>query len=221
MVDATQQLVIAGNPNTSNSQTILRSINGPNGIEFAWSCWINVSSIPSNASTYMHIFHKGNLNPSGPDSSGIYQPNNAPGLYLTKTQNNLGLAILMDTYTTPNEEIMINNIPLNKWVNIVLVCKNTLLDVYINGYIANSTKLNAVPKQNYGDVNICCNNGFPGYLSGLTYYNYALSATYIQAIKSYGPSLTLIGNTNISVTGADYFSSSWYTNEHSWNFFHT
>jgi len=222
MVDATQQLIVSGNPNVSNAQTLVRSVNGRSGIEFAWSCWINVNSIPSNASQYLHIFHKGNLNPSGPDSNGIFQPTNAPGLYLTKIQGNqLGLAVLMDTYTTPGEEIIVNNIPLNKWINVVIICKNTLLDVYLNGYIANSTKLNSVPKQNYGDVNIACNGGFPGYISGLTYYNYALGTTYIQSIANYGPSTTLIGNSNISNKSSNYFSSLWYTNENQYNFYHT
>ena len=45
---------------------------------------------------------------------------------------NENLVIMMNTFTVIDEEIRVPDIPLNKWVNVMLRCQNTKLDVYIN-----------------------------------------------------------------------------------------
>jgi hypothetical protein len=82
--------------------------------------------------------------------NGMIQPNNAPGLYIAPNTN--ALVIVMNTYNVINEETLIPDIPLNKWINVIIRCQNTTLDVYINGIISRSIHLLGVPKQNYGDV---------------------------------------------------------------------
>ena len=59
----------------------------------------------------------------------------------------MNLTIIMNTYETINEEILIPGIPINKWVNVILRCKNTLLDIYINGTITKSVNLVGVPNK--------------------------------------------------------------------------
>jgi hypothetical protein len=54
----------------------------------------------------------------------------------------------MNTFNVINEEITIPDVPLNKWVNVIIRCQNTTLDVYINGTITRSVELTGVPKQN-------------------------------------------------------------------------
>jgi hypothetical protein len=90
----------------------------------------------------------------------------------------------MNTFNVINEEIVIPDIPINKWVNVIIRCQNTTLDVYINGTIARSINLVGVPKQNYGDVYIAPNGGFSGYISNLWYYNYALGINEISRIAN-------------------------------------
>ena len=131
-----------------------------------------------------HIFHKGNdaIN-YGPDGNvGVNFPNNAPGLYIAPNKN--ALVVMMNSFNKINEEIIIPDIPLNKWVNVIIRCQNTTLDVYINGTIARSINLIGVPKQNYGDVYVAMNGGFNGNISNLWYYNYALGTSKIQDIAS-------------------------------------
>jgi hypothetical protein len=55
----------------------------------------------------------------------------------------------MNTFSVINEQIVIPDLPLNKWVNVIIRCENTTLDVYINGTITRSHMLHGVPKQNY------------------------------------------------------------------------
>ncbi|MEI6614520.1 MAG: LamG-like jellyroll fold domain-containing protein, partial [Chrysiogenales bacterium] len=101
--------------------------------------------------------------PAENQPQGLNFPNNAPGLYIAPNTNNL--VIFMNTFNVINEEIEVNDIPLNKWVNVMIRCENTTLDVYINGTIVKSHHLHGVPKQNYGDVYIAPNGGFSGYIS--------------------------------------------------------
>ena len=116
----------------------------------------------------------------------------------------------MSAFNVINEEIQINDIPINKWVNVIIRCQNNTLDIYINGSIIKSHKLNGVPKQNYGDVFISPNGGFSGYTSNLWYYDYALGTAEIQKITTTGPNTTMVGSTGMNDTLSNYLSLRWY-----------
>ena len=205
MVDASQMIVFPQDPNTNGSKTIYRSVNATQGIEFTWSTWIFIDNLQTNSGIYKHIFSKGNSTLS---ENGMIQPNNAPGLYIAPNTN--ALVVVMNTFDVINEEIIIPDIPINKWVNIIVRCKNTNLDVYINGTIARSINLVSVPKQNYGDVYVAMNGGFDGYISNLWYYNYALGTAAIQNIVSNGPNTKMIGGNGIADTVFNYLSLRWF-----------
>ena len=217
MVDGKQLIVFPQDPKTKGAKTILRSINENAGVEFTWSVWIFIENLQYNSGKYRHIFHKGNVNPS-PDDNGLNFPNNAPGLYIapTTTQNSTelhnNLVVIMNTYSTINEEVTINDVPLNKWVNVIIRCRNKSLDIYINGTITKSTELMGVPKQNYGDVYVAMNGGFAGYISNLWYYNYALGTTAIQNIVQRGPNTKMAdaSATALAKKDTNYLSLRWY-----------
>jgi hypothetical protein len=206
MVDATQLLVYPQDPSSNGAVTIYRSDNATDGIEFTWSVWLFISNLYSgNTGTYKHIFSKGNSNLQ---ENGLIYPNNAPGLYIAPNSNTL--VVLMNTFNVINEEIQIPDIPINKWVNVIIRCQSTTLDVYINGTIARSINLVGVPKQNYGDVYVAMNGGFTGYISNLWYYNYALGTAAIQRIASNGPNTKLIGTNGINSNLYNYLSLRWF-----------
>tara|TARA_B100000003_G_scaffold158614_1_gene144170 strand:+ start:3252 stop:4256 length:1005 start_codon:yes stop_codon:yes gene_type:complete len=150
---------------------------------------------------------------------GMAWPNNSPGLYLDSTTNQL--KFVMSTFaqnsqtggavTTMNsneevnqiddstygditimEQIDISNIPVDKWVCLVIRAKNTVIDVYVNGTITNRHYPQGVMKQTYYDVHIGQNGGFNGYISRLKYDNNALSAVEIQNIYKKGPKTKLV-----------------------------
>ena len=208
MVNAKQMLIIPQDPTVSGSNTILRSVNQTGGIEFTWSVWIMIDDLQYMAGKYKHIFHKGN------DSiapNGLNFPNNGPGLYIAPNTNEL--VVIMNTFNVINEEITISDIPLNKWINVIIRCKNTTVDVFINGIVTKSVKLLGVPKQNYGDVYVAMDNGFSGYVSNLSYYNYAISTSQIRDIMQKGPNTKNVssstGDPN-NKNNLDYLSLRWY-----------
>ena len=205
MVEGKQMLVFPQNPSLSDAKPIDRSENATEGIEFTWSVWLYIDDIEYLKGKYRHIFHKGNNELS---NNGLNFPNNAPGLYLAPNRN--ALVIIMNTFNEINEEVVINDIPLNKWVNVIIKCEDKKLNVYINGVIAKSIKLVGVPKQNYGDVFVAMNGGFSGYISNLWYYDYALGVGEIQSISANGPSLKYAGQSATDQKTPDYLSLRWY-----------
>jgi len=205
MIDAKQSIVVTQDPSSSSSQTIYRSVNGTNGIEFTWSIWIYISDLQYLHGHFRHIFHKGNNKIL---ENGMNFPNNAPGLYIAPDTN--ALYLIMNTFSEINEEIIIPDIPINLWVSVIIRCENTTLDVYINGTIARSLELSAVPKQNYGDVYIALNGGFDGNISNLWYYDKALGTSAIQNLVEKGPNISQSVSSNLTYVNPDYLSLKWY-----------
>ena len=210
MVDAKQFIRIPQDPNETGAVTIFRSINANDGIEFTWSVWLYIENLQYLEGQYKHIFHKGNNGNNGKDTNGLNYPNNAPGLYIAPNTN--ALVVMMNTFDVINEDTVIPDIPMNKWVNVILRCQNKTLDVYINGTIIRSVELNGVPKQNYGDVYVGLNGGFDGNISNLWYYNYALGTAAIQQIASKGPNTKMIGGNGMNMKNSDYLSLRWFLN---------
>ena len=202
----------------SKCQTVLRSKDGRYGIEFTWSIWLWIDKIGGTSGNQptlqrQHIFSKGSdtvsmddpQSPTQQDKMGMLTPNNAPGLYLS-TQTNT-IFVVMNTFDMIDEEVAINDIPLKKWVNIIIRNEGSILDVYVNGTIAMRHKLSSVPKQNYGNVHVTKNNGFNGKWSSLRYHGHALNTTEIMNIVRAGPDLR---SCTPSPQVPPYLSMQWY-----------
>ena len=207
MIDATQQLQFPQDPNKLGSMPINRSENGPSGIEFTWSVWLFINDLKTNnGDLYQHIFHKGNAEQD--PATGLNFPNNAPGLYISPKTNELTL--IMNTYDNINEEVTIPNIPLHKWINIIIRCRNTNLDIYVNGIVTKSMQLLSVPKQNYGDIYVAMNGGFSGFISNLWYFDYALGTAAIHNLVKSGPNTKTSINSAMGMKNPDYLSLRWF-----------
>lgn len=208
MVDGKTLTVFEQNPNVSGSKPIYRSQNQDGGLEFTWSTWIYINDMQYLAGKYRHIFHKGNNEPD--DKTGMNEPNNAPGLYIAPTKNDL--VVVMNTFNTIQEEVRIEDVPLNKWVNVMIRVEGRKMDVFINGMIAKSHMLSGVVKQNYGNVYVGANGGFDGYVSNLWYFNHAVSLAEIQSILSEGANTAMVGSSSgLTLTAFPYYiSSRWY-----------
>ena len=213
MVKGNELLIIQQDPDIGDSKTIYRSINATEGIEFTWSCWIYLDDLTYNEHQYRCIFYKGNdfsENPNDISSNGLNFPNNSPGLYLTPNKNDL--VVIMNTFNVINEKILITDIPVKKWVNVIIRCQNNVIDVYINGTIVKSHKLHGVPKQNYGNVYIGADGGFSGYVSNLFYFNRSLGIYEIDNIVKKGPNTFMFGGggSAMELKNPDYLSLRWF-----------
>ena len=220
-LDGTNAVTIPQDPGNTSSVQVLRSNNQPNGAEFTWSIWLYLNQPAKDISYCYPIFYKGPVYGSdsfsnGPitteasrSTSGNYSkngsnvgisPTNGPGMYVSCGAD--GVAHLLfyqdDIDNTTQKPIIVDNVPLQKWIHVAFRLENTLLDVYINGNINNRFKMSYAPKINYYDIQICPNGGFSGFLSNLRYYDYALSVFDINNIVMFGP------NTANSKLSSDY-----------------
>ena len=169
----------------------------------------------------LHIFHKG---------YSCQFPLLAPGVYMRSDTNTL--RVYMNTYKTWNNYVEVDNIPVNKWVHIVLVCKNNAFEIFINGNLKKKLSFDGyAPYQNYQDI-VCFSqrrlslkrsivpsvdeNGFDvfgtmkGLLSDLNYFSYGLCYAEIQDLMNRGPSTKMGDDTNVSNI-PPYLSDTWWT----------
>jgi len=216
-IDATTGMVISQDPKNSTNVPILRSNNQSGGIEFTWSVWVYINSIPTSGSgpQYLNIFNKGN---GTYDASGIATVLNGPGAYIDVVNNQLTIVMNTVASTSPQVFMSIDNLPLRKWFHFTIRMQNTVLDVYINGVIAGRVTMVDVPAQNYENVFICQNGGFNGNLADMRYFNRALSVFEINNIVMWGPNTKAsTGTTSSNAIGFPYYLSNlWYNTNYAY-----
>lgn len=206
---------ISQDPNNKSSITILRSENEKDGIEFTWSVWLYLNGFQDGIGSYHHVFNKGNVATSGSKSEypGTNTPNNAPGLYINPDYS--GFRVIMNSFANPYQEVIeVTDLPMSKWINIVIRVQDKNCDIYVNGRLVKRRIMTEVVKQNYDDVHVSLNGGFSGYLSNLTYYNRSISVTEIQDIISVGPNLKPVSKAlDLTNSAPRFLSNRWYFNQ--------
>jgi len=209
-------------PKSPLAKTVYISDNQRSGVEFSYSlfCYITSDTFSNGDDQLYHILHKG--------YSKSY-PLMGPGLFMKGNSNTL--RVYMNCYQTWNNYADIDNIPIEKWVHIVVSCKGNQLYVYINGNLKTKMALsgNTPPYQNYGDIylfsqrkislsstttpsikssSLNFNGAAKGLASRVFYFAYALTYTEIQNLISMGPSPVMEGVT-MSIT--PYLTDQWWT----------
>ena len=216
MHDGRKKKVISVDPKERDSIPILRSKDEEDGVEFTYSTWLFFDDIKNHGGMgdHKHIFNKGSGRIAGNGEQSFAHPLNCPGLYLKANKSNdegvtinNTLVVLVDSFKHIREEVEVPNIPINKWICVVLRVKHRFVDVYINGAIAKRHELRSVPKQNYGNVYVGLNGGFAGKISELKYWNRALTGVEIVSVNNYGPNLNASDDMHIF---PPYLSLRWY-----------
>jgi hypothetical protein len=207
MIDATKsQIIEQGMGSTKN---IPRSSNQSSGIEFTWAVSLYIEDQVKSVPVYSHIFSKGST-PRYTNGT-ITTINQGPGLYLKNTNS---LIIQMDMINASSPTIIdVPGVPHKKWLNVIIRCKNKIMDVYLNGQVAVSKQLTDIPKQNYGNVYVCNDGGFTGSLSNLWYYDHALTINEIQSLMTNSVNLQMLTPSTVTNTGTDYMGFNWYTSK--------
>jgi hypothetical protein len=225
-------------PAKEDSVFIARSMNEDGGLEYTWSAWFYINQVPLEKDKYSRIFSKGG---EGTKSSedGIYYPNNAPGLYIKFTETvsatnpdrtdkgvNVSLLAVVDVNgkndneadkkKNLHEQLIATDIPMKNWVNAVIRVTNNVIDLYINGRLAQRRKTVGIPLQNYGKVYIGeskASKRFSGYISTIQYFNYSVGSNKIKSIVDEGPNMKMVTNTGGQASTKNvgsYLSNNWY-----------
>jgi hypothetical protein len=214
MIDGSNARSVAQDTEKGNAIPIYRSNNEDEGAEFTWSFWLYLSDLGNDPKKqkYQHIFSKGEG--TFDKTTGIMSVNNSPGVYLEPNNNNLYIKLDTVDHTDSNNKIIVDNIPIKKWVHVAIRLENKVVDVYVNGVISNRLVLNNVIKQNYQDVHIAGNGGFNGKLSNLRYYAESLNMFEINSILQKGPNTKTVDTNLIAKNNYSYLSNYWYTSKY-------
>ena len=221
-----QRVVISQNPANEESIQVYKSNDRHRGAEYSWSVWLFLKDSDID-STLHNVFVKGDSNF---DASGVNLLN-GPGLYLQSnpvsgsTTKEYSLKVVMDhnngqeiSGTDSGRDIItVNSIPILKWVHVTIRLQNKMVDVYVNGVIAKRHNMIDAPKQNFNDVTVCGNTGFPGKLSDLRYHSYAMNVFEINNIVMFGPNTSpseLSIDSKAKTGNYSYLSNSWYSSKY-------
>ena len=79
-------------------------------------------------------------------------------------------------------KVEIENIPLRRWVHMVISLNHKYLDIYVNGRLKKRHEFTSTPKQNFGDLWLNLFGGFEGYLCKMQYFRKALSYQEVEKI---------------------------------------
>jgi hypothetical protein len=106
----------------------------------------------------------------------------------------------VNEYTTDvsaqTHQIVINNMNIQKWVNVVCCFSANKIDTYINGKLVDTT-VNQFPLYvgtTQGDITLGANGGYSGTISNTRYYSKFLSPSEVWDIYTTGYSDNLLGN---------------------------
>ena len=201
--------VIKQDPNAAGSITLPASDNQLTGIEFTYSTFLYISDDTDDGDGTMKwksVFYKGY------ESAPF--PLLGPGVFVSSGDSNgTRLRIIMNTYDKWFNTLDVSQIPVNKWFHLAIVLKNSSLEAYVNGNLANKLSLKGtLPYQNYQPLilfpntktsqtdfvgpargipageNFFVAGKFSGYISNMTYFSYALTYSEIQNQLNIGPS---------------------------------
>jgi hypothetical protein len=90
---------------------------------------------------------------------------------------------------------MIDNIPIQKWVNVIISLYGTTLDTYLNGKLVRTCVLPGVPMiDNNADILVTPNGGFSGYTTTFKYWSDASNPQQAYNIYKAGFGGSILGN---------------------------
>lgn len=172
-INANKRLVVRQDPSKLDSINLKRSKNQFGGLEFTYMWWMYIDDVDDKEKI---VFYKG-------DSDG--------NSYAPKVELKNGcttLKVSMNTFENRDESMEIHNIPMKKWIHVVLAVRQRDMDVYVNGDLAKRKILSSIPKQNSGNLYISPHKGFDGNISNFKYFNYFVTFKEIDQYLQLGPS---------------------------------
>lgn len=217
--DGKQPLIISQDQNNPNYIPINKSFNLEGGAQFTYSFWFSINDMEYKKGEWKDMWYKGDK----------YKYNQCPGVFIHENTNKIRINMNVIKQQAEKQEdtleyVDIDNIPINSWINLVMVFTEdkksinpndkkkrykNCLDIYINGLLKTRKELSSVPLFNTHPVWINMNGGFDGVIGNLEYYPRALNTTEIHKILKKCPGETQCGK---QLDCPPYLSNTWWFN---------
>ena len=172
-------LYSGGNAKNAKQIKATKLPGNPASVSYTFSIWIYVNSWQYRYGQEKQIFYRSAS--ATPNPSSVI-----PQLSLGGSKNDL--AITVGLQGGQSESWNVNNIPLQKWCNIIVATTTRAVDTYIDGKLVNTHTLPGVPLSS-GNANITLtpNGGFDGETSKFRYYSRTISPREAYEIYREGP----------------------------------
>jgi hypothetical protein len=145
------------------------TLSTTNSVNYAYSAWFYVDDWSYRYGEPKIILGRldGDLEPS-------------PSIVLGAIENNLKIQTTVYSSTSGTKgsthTCNVDNVPIQKWVNVIISLRGRTLDVYIDGKLVRTCVLPGVAKiANNAPVYITPMGGFSGYTSNVEYYGDSLN----------------------------------------------
>ena len=164
-----QEDVVDAKESFNVAPTIMKLSQENKGLSFSTSLWIYVKDWNYRFMQEKTIFNRGGFK-----------------LLLGNRMNDLYLEMPILNSHNP-AKILRKDIPLQKWIHVVVTLENRYLDLWLNGKLYNSRHLTNLPKifENK-DTIFCDNKGFSGYISRVYHYEDPLGKSEVISLFKSG-----------------------------------
>lgn len=156
-------------------------------VNFSYSVWFNINDWNDGYGYPKPLFQK--MNPGTDPTINVYFDSN---------QNDLKIDVLHAGNTKTN--CTIKNVPIQKWVHLLISVYGRSLDTYINGKLVNTCILNGVPlvtstkDSSKTSINITPDGGFNGWTAQFQYWADATDPQTAWNIYKKGNGNTIFSN---------------------------
>ena len=177
-----QVTIIDGSKIDSGSSSVGGVVN------FSYSVWFNINDWNDGYGLPKPLFQK--MNPGTDPTINVYFDSN---------QNDLKIDVLHGG-ETPKTNCIIKNVPIQKWVHLLISVYGRSLDTYINGKLVNTCILNGVPlvtptkESALSSINITPGGGFNGWTAQFQYWADATDPQTAWNIYKKGNGNTIFSN---------------------------
>jgi hypothetical protein len=202
-------------PWVGHSELVIPGKNLPtdNNSQFSYSFWIYidqkkwVSPRYNDKNKWKHIMHFGDIltRNATPESNRLNQQQ-IPGVWLWPGTNRLWIVVTTDNGPDYGEGVIVDDIPLNKWVNVTAILWGQMVEIYLDGKLEKTVALYHralgprkgqslfISSTEYRETTTAIDdtydtnfthgttttNGFPGFISYVNYYNKSLSPVLVK-----------------------------------------
>jgi hypothetical protein len=154
---------------------------------YTYSIWVYIDDWSYNFGKEKIIFSKGTMSPK---------------VSLGATENNLKVSLQIDEDGTSGiGDVMtqfdcgVDNVPLQKWTNILISVNGRTLDIYINGKLVRTCVMNGVPSYDMTSPTFLTpNGGFDGFTSKFKFWSEEINPQQAWNIYQRGPGGNIFGN---------------------------
>mgnify|MGYP003968305875 CR=1 FL=1 len=143
--------------------------------DYTYSMWVFINDWSHKYGEEKVIFRRTNTSNANTDNDDDFN-DVCPSVSLGAIKNEIVIKMATGNALSRPEEFIVEDIPIQKWVNVIITTEGRAVDVYIDGKLVKTYVLNKVIKINdQANIYLTPDGGYSGYLNKFRYYSRTMS----------------------------------------------